>query len=118
MLKYFAVRDGDGERARGISQRIEQVLMSSSTGGEAAAIERNERPKLRRNDRHHGQDHPFGLVARLDEGLDHLETLGQLLRLQLGRRLGDLHAQVGGDLLEIESFEQLADRLSMDLGLF
>ena len=48
-------------------------------GREAPAIERHERPQLRRDDRHHGQDHPLRLVARLDEGLHDLEPLGELL---------------------------------------
>ena len=52
-------------------------------GGEAAAVERHERPQLRRNHRHHGQDHPLRLVAELDERLDHLQPLGELLRLEL-----------------------------------
>ena len=55
-------------------------------GGEAAAIERNERAQLRRNHRHHGQDHPLRLVARLDERLDHLQPLGELLGLELRGR--------------------------------
>ena len=34
-------------------------------GGEAAAVERHERPKLGRNDRHHVEDHPFRPAARI-----------------------------------------------------
>ena len=44
---------------------------------EAAAIERHERPQIRRQHGQHGQDHPLGLVARLDEGLDQLQSLGR-----------------------------------------
>ena len=84
--------------------------------GEAAAVQRDERAQLRRDDRNDGHDHPLGLVARDDELLDDLEPLGQLLRLQLGGRLGDLDAQVGGDLLEVEREQHVADGLGADLG--
>ena len=39
-------------------------------GREAAAIERHQRTQVRRQHRQHGQHHPLGLVARLDERLD------------------------------------------------
>src|SRR5262249_21383982 len=42
-------------------------------GGEASAIERHQRPKLRRNDRYHIENHPLGLIARLAEALDHAQ---------------------------------------------
>ena len=83
-------------------------------GGEAAAVERHERAQLRRNDRNHGQDHPLGLVAGLDEGLDHLQPLGELLRLELGGRLGDLRRSSAAIFSQIEALEQLADRLGAD----
>ena len=53
---------------------------------EAAAVERNERTQIRRDHRNHGQDHPFGLVARHQERLDDLQALEKLLGLQLRRR--------------------------------
>ena len=59
-------------------------------GGEAAAIQRHQRAQLRRNDRQHVENHPLRLVARLAEGLDHLQALG-VLDLLLRRGLG-LHA--------------------------
>ena len=37
-------------------------------GGEAAAVERHQRPQLRRDHRHHGQDHPLGAVLRTRSG--------------------------------------------------
>src|SRR5215469_6510573 len=63
-----------------------------------------------------GEHHPFRLVAGLDEGLDQLQALGELLRLQLRGRLGDLLAQIGRHLLEIERLEHLADRFGADHG--
>src|SRR4029078_1730619 len=40
----------------------------------------------------------------------------QLLGLELGGRLGDLDAEVGGDLLQIETLEQLAAGVGADRG--
>jgi len=85
-------------------------------GGEAAAIQRNERAQLRRNDRHDGEDHPFGLVAGFDERLDELQPLGELLGFQLRGRLGNLDPEIGRDLLQIEPGQKLADRLGADGG--
>ena len=84
--------------------------------GEAAAVQRDERAKLGRNDRNDGHDHPLGLVARDDELLDDLQALGQLLGLQLGGRLGDLDAEVRGDLFEVEREQHVADGFGADLG--
>ena len=85
-------------------------------GGEAAAVERNERTKLRRDDRDDVQDHPLGTVVRLAERLDDLEALGEL-QLLLQRGLG-LHrlAQVFRELLDLDPTQQLLDRLRAHLG--
>jgi hypothetical protein len=117
------VADDDVRRAQ-LDQPLQAVVAVDDAAvevvevgrGEAAAIERDERAELRRDDRDDRHDHPLGLVARLDERLDELEALGELLRLQLGGRLGDLDAEVGGELLEVERDQHLADRLGTDLG--
>ena len=83
-------------------------------GGEAPAVERHERPQVRRNDRHLGQDHPLRLVARVDEGLDDLQPLGEALGLELALRFGDLDLEVLGDLLQVHALQHLADRLGAD----
>ena len=54
---------------------IEVVEIGS---GEAAAIERHQRAQLRRKNRDHVQNHPFGLVAALAEGFQNLQALGKL----------------------------------------
>ncbi len=51
-------------------------------GCKAAAIQRHQRAQFRRNHRHHGQHHPLGLVAGIDEAFDHLHPLDDLLGLQ------------------------------------
>src|ERR1700691_2092464 len=63
--------------------------------GKTAAVKRSERAQVRLYLRQVGQDHPFRLVAGLDEGLNQLEPLGELLRLYLRGRFGDLLVQVG-----------------------
>ena len=82
--------------------------------GKAAAVERHQRAQIGRNHRHVRQDHPFRLVAGLDESLDQLEPLGELFRLELGLRLRDLLAQVRSHLFQIEGLEHLADRFRAD----
>ena len=70
--------------------------------GEAPAVERHERPQIRRDHRHHGQNHPFRLVAGGDEGLDQLQPLGDLLLLDVAVGLPDAGAQLGLHLVEVE----------------
>ena len=73
-------------------------------GREAAAVERHERTQIRRNHRNFLEDHPFRLIAGMDEGLDDLEALGELLRLQLGRRFGDFHLAAAAAMLSRSMF--------------
>ena len=85
--------------------------------GEAAAIQRHERAKLRRDDGDHVEDHPLRLVVGLAEGLDDLEALG-VLELLLQRGLG-LHAlaQLDGELVDLDALEQFLDGLGAHHGL-
>jgi len=82
-----------------------------------AAIQRDERTQVRRDDRDLGHNHPVRLVAGIDERLDEVEPLGELLRLQFRGRLGDLLTEVAGQLLEIEADKNVADRLGADLAV-
>ena len=84
-------------------------------GREAAAVERHERPQLRRNDRDDVENHPLGPVARLAERVDDLQALG-VLQLLLRRRLGlHLVAQLDGEPLDVDALQQLLDRLGAHL---
>src|SRR5690606_10101585 len=85
-------------------------------GREAAAIERHQRTKFRRNDRDDRHDHPFRAVSGFRERLDELQALGELLRLQFRSGLGNLHTQLCGDLFQIKADQQFADRFSTDAG--
>ncbi len=85
-------------------------------GRKAAAIERHQRTQVRRNHRHHGQDHPLRLVAGIAERLDDLQPLGELLVLDVGVGLLHLGAQGGLELFELKPLQQLADRFRADHG--
>src|SRR6195256_3967802 len=82
----------------------------------AAAIKRHQRTQVRRNHRHHGEDHPLRLVAGIAERLDDLQSLGELLVLDVGFGLLHLGAQGGLELFELKSLQQFADRFRADHG--
>jgi hypothetical protein len=85
-------------------------------GREAAALERHQRPQIRRQHRDDLEDHPRRLVLGLPERLDHLEALEQillLLRRRFDLRLG---AQLHRQLLDVDLHQQRADRLGTHLG--
>ena len=84
-------------------------------GREPAAVERNERTQLRRNDRDDVQNHPLRLVRRLAERVDDLQPLG-VLQLLLRRHFrAHLDAQLFGELLDVDALEQLLDRFGAHL---
>src|ERR1700758_2987888 len=117
------VADDDVRRAQ-LHQPLQAVVAVDDAaievvevrGRKAAAVERHQRPQVRRNHRHHGQDHPLRLVAGITEGLDDLQALGELLVLDVGVGLLHLRAQGHLELLEVHALEQLADRLRADHG--
>ena len=77
--------------------------------GEAAAVQRHERTQLRRKNRKHVENHPFGTVAALAERFDHLQALGVLdALLQAGV---DLHllAQFFGELFDVHALQKFLD---------
>src|SRR5437870_1120192 len=80
-------------------------------GGEPPAVERHQRAQLRRDDGDDLEDHPLGLVARFQKGLDDLEPLDDLLPL-LHRRLAEhLGPEVTRQRVEVHVAQQLPDRL-------
>ena len=80
-------------------------------GREAAAVQRDQRAQLRRQHRQHLEDHPLGLDARLVEGLEHLEALGDLLDLGVGAGRLELVAQLLDLVRDVERLQELADAL-------
>ena len=121
-LKHaLLVADDDVRRAQ-FDQPLQAVVAVDDAAvkivqvgrGETSAVERHQRAQIGRNDGHFRQHHPLGLVARIHEGFDDFEALGQLLWLQLAGRFSDLDLQIGGDLGQIHVLEQLADRFCSD----
>ena len=87
-------------------------------GGKASTIQRNERPKLRRDDGHHLDDHPLGSVAplRCSERLDDLQPLqGFVFALLRGIGHG-LMTQVVRERVQIDTRQEVVDGLGTDLG--
>ncbi len=111
------VVDDDLGRAE-IEQPLEAVVpvddapieVVEVAGGEAATVELDHRPELRRDHRDGLEDHPLGLVLRGDECLDDLQPLDRALLLLPLRRL-DRVAEGDRLLREVEVAEQLPDRL-------
>jgi hypothetical protein len=79
--------------------------------GEAAAVEGDQRTQLGRDDGDLGEDHPLRAVARVAEGLDHLEALGELETLLDARLLLHPRAQLLGHDVHVDLREQVADGL-------
>ena len=86
--------------------------------GETAAVERNERAQLGRDDGDHLQHHPLGFVqpVRSAERLDDVQAL-QRLALTLLRGLGrSLVTQGVGHRIEVDLLQERVDRLGTHLG--
>ncbi|MGZ2423761.1 hypothetical protein ACVIRM_002723 [Rhizobium laguerreae] len=115
------VADDDARRTK-LDQALQTVVTVDDAAveivqirrRETAAVERNQRTQIRRNDRNDLHDHPFRTVARLHEVLDDLQALHQLLLLEIRRGVGKLGAQVAGDLFEVHRGQHLVDRLCAD----
>src|ERR1700676_287975 len=86
-------------------------------GGEAAAVQRHQRAKLRRKHRDHVQNHPLRFVAALAESLEDLQPLRELDPL-LQRRIG-LHffAQLFVELVHLHAAEKFLDGFRAHLGV-
>ena len=70
---------------------------------EAAAVERNERTQLRRNDRDDVEDHPLGTMAGLAERVDDLEPLGGLELFDLRGLGAHDEAQLVAELFDVDA---------------
>ncbi len=93
-LQHALLVAHDDVRRRQLEQAAQAVVAVDDAaiqvvkigGREAAAVERHQRPQVRRQHRQHRHHHPLGLVARLEERLGQLEALGQALELGFARR--------------------------------
>ena len=82
---------------------------------ETATIQRHQRAQFRRDHGDHGQNHPLGAVARFEEALNHLQTLDDLLGLQLTCGFGQISAQVLGFGFQVDLAQHLADGFGTDI---
>ena len=111
------VADNDFGRVQ-LEQLFETVVAVDHTAVEVvevacrktAAVELYHRTDVRRNDRHHVEDHPLGTVARQTEALHHVQALEQTDAL-LTRGSLQLLVQLRGKRVEVDLFEQQLDGL-------
>ena len=86
-------------------------------GRKPAALERNERTQIRRNDRQHFEHHPFGTRVRGGKALHELQTfrefLANLFALGVAHRLLELLVQLG----ELDFGEEHLDRVRAHAGV-
>ena len=84
--------------------------------GESSAIQRHQRPQLRRNHRNHVENHPFGFISRLDECLNNLQPFRELDFLLL--RVFALHprAELGRQFVDVHTLQQLLNRFGAHHG--
>ncbi len=91
-------------------------------GGKTAAVQLNHRAQLRRNDRHHVQDHPLGLVAAFAEGFHHLQALDDALALLafgiplavLGGKLVQFGLQLLGQFVQVQIHQHFPNGFGAD----
>ena len=83
---------------------------------EPTAVQGDQGPKIRRQDRDDREHHPFGAVAGTPECLDHLQALADLLAL--GLTGGGLHvlAQLLCKAVHVHSLEHFDDGLAAHAG--
>jgi hypothetical protein len=85
--------------------------------GEAAAVQRHQRPQIGRQHRQHGQHHPFRLVAGVEKRFHQLQSLGQPLELGFGAALEDFLPQLHHQLLQVQPVQQLVNRFGAHAGV-
>ena len=85
-------------------------------GGEAAAVQLHHGAQLGGQHGQHIDDHPLGLVAGSEEGIDDFQTLDDAGLLLTGSGL-QLGAQGDGQLLKVDVLQQLLDGLGAHAGV-
>jgi hypothetical protein len=85
--------------------------------GEPAPVERHQRAQLGWDDRDDRQDHPLRTVAGFDEALDDLQTLDDLLGLQLSGGFLQVFTKGRGFLLQVDGGQHFADGFGTDVRL-
>ncbi len=78
-------------------------------GGKPAAIQRNQRTKIRRQYRQHFHHHPLRFVTGMNESFQQLQTLGELLDLGFAVGVRNLLTQTINFRFQIDVFHQDLD---------
>ena len=86
------------------------VKVVKVAGCEPAAVELYHRAQIGGDDRDHVENHPFGLVAALDECFNDLKTLDSICALLAGAGIYIL-TQLLGESVKVEILEQFLDSL-------
>ncbi len=124
-LKHAALVADDDLRSVELEQTLQAVVAVDDAavqvveiaGREAAAVERHERPQIRRQHRDHGEHHPLRAVAAAAEGFDHLQALGVLLPLGFAGGRNHLGAELLGERVDVHALEHLEHGLAAHAGL-
>src|SRR4051812_20363954 len=85
-------------------------------GREAAAVERNERAQIRRQNRDHAEHHPLRTISRAAERFHDLEALGVLLTLRFRGRGAHVRAELLGERVDVHALEHLDHRFTAHAG--
>ena len=118
LLEHPLLVADDDLRGAQLEQSLEPVVAVDDAavqvvqvgGREAAAVELDHRPQVRRDDRQDRQDHPVGARAGAAERLDEAQPLDGLLAPLAGAG-ADLDVERASQLLEVHPADDLADRL-------
>ena len=118
LLEHPLLVADDDLRGAQLEQSLEPVVAVDDAavqvvevgGREAAAVELDHRPQVRRDDRQDRQDHPVGARAGATERLDQAQPLDGLLAPLAGAG-PDLDVERASQLLEVHPADDLADGL-------
>ena len=87
------------------------------TGRKVATVQQDKRAEIRWDDRDHIEDHPFGSIVTVTNGLDNFEPVDQVFLFLFGTSLIEFDSQLLGQLDQIQFIEQLTDRFGTHIRL-
>ena len=119
LLKHALFVADDDFRSPQLDKALEPVVpvddpaveVVQVRGGETPAIQGHQGPEFRRDDGNDLHDHPFRLVAGLDERLHDLKPFGKLLLLGLGLGGGGFLTKFRPQGRKFQLLQQVAHRL-------
>ena len=117
-LQHAFVVTHDDVRCAQLKQAFQTVVTVDNTAVEIVEIGRRETATIQRhewaefwwNDRNHFHDHPFRLVARIEECFDNFEALHQFFTACIGGRLIQFTAHRIAQFFQVELLQQFTNR--------